>query len=321
MSQLIGGSLAFVPQIILIAITHCRIETIEVCISKFFHVLSDENGRGTMNERLLSVNNFAKKARVTLATLHHYDQMGILSPIRRGENGYRYYSLTQLSEIAFIRVLQKSGMSLGDIKLLKEERTPKKISQLFKSQIEKITEEIDELAASRKLIETLSDLICSVQDVDEAAITVQHLPSAPIVLGDWNIYEEGDTSYEALARFYDSVSKKYKRIDLNYPVWGIFTPEKVAAKMAGEEIFPERYYFYTPDGPDKRPAGLYVAGYSRGNYGDSLRLYLRVKDYLDKNNLEICGNTYEEYPLNELSIADKNSYLMRILMSVCKKEA
>jgi effector-binding domain-containing protein len=212
-------------------------------------------------------------------------------------------------------------MSLGDIKLLKEERTPQTISQLFKSQIKKITEEIDDLAASRKLIETLSDLICSVQDVDEAAITVQHLPSAPIVLGDWNSYEEGDTGYDALVRFYDSVSKKYTKIDLNYPVWGIFTPEKVAAKMAGEEIFPERYFFYTPDGPDKRPAGLYAVGYSRGDYGDSLRLYLRMKDYLDKNNFEICGNTYEEYPLNELSVADKKSYLMRISVRVCTKEA
>ena len=64
---------------------------------------------------------------------------------------------------------------------------------------------------------------------------------------------------------------------------------------------------------------MYAIGYTRGGYGKGRELYERILDYLDKNNFEVCGPAYEEYPLNELCVIDEKNYLMRVMITVREK--
>ena len=58
---------------------------------------------------------------VSVRTLHHYDEIGLLSP-RRYENGYRYYSEEDMSMLQTILFYKYLGFSLRRIKdLLKQE--------------------------------------------------------------------------------------------------------------------------------------------------------------------------------------------------------
>jgi len=52
----------------------------------------------TMRERThLKIGEFARVGQVTIATLRHYDQCGLLKPNALDpDTGYRYYSLDQL---------------------------------------------------------------------------------------------------------------------------------------------------------------------------------------------------------------------------------
>jgi effector-binding domain-containing protein len=71
-----------------------------------------------------------------------------------------------------------------------------------------------------------------------------------------------------------------------------------------------------PGAPDRKPAGLYLIGHTRGYYGSSDALYKRMMEHIAANDLEICGPAYETYPLNEISVTDTNNYLMRVSISV-----
>lgn len=65
---------------------------------------------------MYTVKQLAKLAGITVRTLHHYDQIGLLEPTRVGENGYRYYgdeALYRLQQILFYRYLD---MPLAEIK-------------------------------------------------------------------------------------------------------------------------------------------------------------------------------------------------------------
>ncbi len=65
---------------------------------------------------MYTVKQLSSLAGVTVRTLHHYDQIGLLKPTTVGENGYRYYgdeALYRLQQILFYRYLD---MPLGDIK-------------------------------------------------------------------------------------------------------------------------------------------------------------------------------------------------------------
>jgi DNA-binding transcriptional MerR regulator len=55
-----------------------------------------------------TINKLAQLAGVSTRTLRYYDQIGLLPPVRIGENGYRYYdqdNLLQLQQILFYRQL------------------------------------------------------------------------------------------------------------------------------------------------------------------------------------------------------------------------
>jgi DNA-binding transcriptional MerR regulator len=248
--------------------------------------------------------------------LHHYDKLGLLSPVKRGENNYRYYSITQLSEVNLIRTMQELGLSLSEIKTLRDRRTPNLTAEILAGQIEKIKRKIFNLNKAHELTLSLLEPILSTRDIDESIITVQFLPAKPIVLGNWNTYVGDEDAYEKLVDFYHYIEKEYPDIDKNRPAWGLFSDEELEMKMEGRHIHPQRYYFYNADGRDMRPAGRYVIGYARGGYGDSSDLYVRLHNYIAENNFKICGAAYEEYPQNEICIADETNYLVRVMIAI-----
>ena len=104
---------------------------------------------------------------------------------------------------------------------------------------------------------------------------------------------------------------------MNYPVWGFFSENRIKQE---DWVWPDRYYFYNPEGRDKRPAAFYAIGYTRSGYGQGGDLYKRLIDYIKKNGFEICGDAYEEYPLNEVCIMDNTNYLMRVMITVREKK-
>jgi len=265
---------------------------------------------------LFSISDFANFSRMTRDTLLHYDRIGLLLPASRGENNYRQYSGNQLAVVNVIRTLQQLGMTLDEIKRLKDLRTPELTDKVLGNQIEKIDKTIKDWVRARKLLLTLKKTINSVKNIDESKITIQFLPAEAIILGDFNDYSQGRTLYDTLFSFYRSISEKYPDLDLNYYVWGNISEERI---KRGEWAGADRFYFHNPEGHDRRPAALYAIGYMRGGYDQGDALYRKLVEYIDINGFEICGDAYEEYPLNEVCVADEDNYLMRVLITVCEK--
>ena len=274
-------------------------------------------GLAMKGKNVFSITDFAHFARTTRDTLIHYDKIGLLSPISRGKNNYRFYSSSQLAVVNLIRTFQKLGIPLARIKDLIDHRTPEMVSGLLEGQVEHIDECIEEVVNARKLLLALKDTINGALDVDENAISIKFMPSQAIVLGKLNDYSRGKDAYDALLEFYHDCSKKYPKLDLNYPAWGMFSQERIAGR---DWVWPDRYYFNNPEGLDKKDAALYAIGYIRGGYGQSAELYVRMLDYIHSSGFEICGPTYEEYPLNEIAIVEDKDYLMRVMITVREKQ-
>ncbi len=61
------------------------------------------------------IGPFSKLARVTIKTLHHYDEVGLLTPAYvDGETGYRYYASEQLVRLGEIVSLRQMGFSVPE---------------------------------------------------------------------------------------------------------------------------------------------------------------------------------------------------------------
>ena len=94
----------------------------------------------------LKIGEFSQMMQVTVKTLRHYEQKGLLMPDEVDEwTGYRYYSIEQMQKLNTIRDLQRLGFSLEEIKELYDYGS-------YTPSIRKITEKIRETDEQLKLL-------------------------------------------------------------------------------------------------------------------------------------------------------------------------
>jgi DNA-binding transcriptional MerR regulator len=63
----------------------------------------------------LTVGQVADLASVSVRTLHHYDELGLVSPSERTEAGYRLYSQADLAGLQQVLFFKELGFGLGEI--------------------------------------------------------------------------------------------------------------------------------------------------------------------------------------------------------------
>jgi DNA-binding transcriptional MerR regulator len=266
------------------------------------------------SEGLISVGEMARYARISRPALIHYDHLGLISPVKRGDNNnYRFYSSRQLQSIRLVATLQDIGMPLKDIAKLLKRRTPENILELLEKHEADLERSIAELQRTQELMRTLKNAITEGLAADESKIGVYFSEEESLLLGPQIDYSGGTGVEKAMLEFYEFCRTYNEALDLNYPVWGVFSEQRIKNR---DWHLPDRFYFKMPGAPDRKPAGLYLVGYTRGYYGSSDALYRRMMDHIEENNIEICGPAYETYPLNEISVVDTNNYLMRISINV-----
>ncbi|HET9906543.1 MAG TPA: helix-turn-helix domain-containing protein [Anaerolineales bacterium] len=68
---------------------------------------------------MLKVGEFSRLSQVTIKTLHHYDELGLIKPAHIDPiTNYRFYTLEQLPRIHRIMALKEMGLSLEQIGLM-----------------------------------------------------------------------------------------------------------------------------------------------------------------------------------------------------------
>lgn len=82
---------------------------------------------------MLRIGEFARIGRVSVATLRHYDQYGLLKPSALDpDTGYRYYTLDQLPRLNRILALKDLGFPLDEIaQLLETDLPPERLRGMF----------------------------------------------------------------------------------------------------------------------------------------------------------------------------------------------
>lgn len=102
-----------------------------------------------------TVSQAAQEANVSVRTLHHYDQIDLLSPSSRAANGYRYYTEADLSRLYDILFYRALGLSLKQIAQVLQDASEDRHALLI-LQRQQLDEHIERLQRMRRqLIDTL----------------------------------------------------------------------------------------------------------------------------------------------------------------------
>ncbi|HPW17578.1 MAG TPA: MerR family transcriptional regulator [Candidatus Aminicenantes bacterium] len=97
------------------------------------------------------IGEFAELTRVTVRTLHYYDQIGLLEPGFERSNGYRVYTDADLLKLQQIVTLKFMGFSLEEIRRLLESKGYEAVKAL-KVQAAAVRDEIVRLREASRAI-------------------------------------------------------------------------------------------------------------------------------------------------------------------------
>src|SRR5512138_3901714 len=98
---------------------------------------------------MIRIGDFSKLSRVSIKTLRHYDEMGLLKPIEVDRlTGYRYYEYHQLPRLYRILAFKDLGFSLEEIgHLLEAEPSIEQMRGMLKLRQAEIRQRVEEEAA------------------------------------------------------------------------------------------------------------------------------------------------------------------------------
>ncbi|WP_367279900.1 MerR family transcriptional regulator [Bacteroides sp.] len=112
------------------------------------------------NKMKFKIGEFSKLCQVTVKTLRHYEEIGLLIPFEVDEwTGYRYYNISQLRQMNRIVYLKQLGFSLEEIGRLFEEGKDYPGPELIEAKVERCKEEIERLIRRQTELAKLEDML------------------------------------------------------------------------------------------------------------------------------------------------------------------
>jgi DNA-binding transcriptional MerR regulator len=93
----------------------------------------------------LTVGQVAEQLDVTVRTLHHYDEIGLVRPSERTPAGYRLYTGDDLTRLQHVVVYRRLGFALEEIALLLEH--PESAGEHLRRQRGAVIQRLDEMRA------------------------------------------------------------------------------------------------------------------------------------------------------------------------------
>ncbi|MHB1134434.1 MAG: MerR family transcriptional regulator [Chloroflexota bacterium] len=103
----------------------------------------------------MKVGELARQSGVSVRALHHYDEVGLLSPAGRTEAGYRLYSREEIARLQQIISLRQMGFSLAEIRQLLT-RPDYSLKRVLSMHIGRLREQIAAQTRVCALLETLT---------------------------------------------------------------------------------------------------------------------------------------------------------------------
>ena len=95
---------------------------------------------------MIKIGDFSKLAHVSIKTLHHYGDLGLLNPVHIDRyTGYRYYNLEQLGQLNRILALKELGFSLEQVaQLMHEDLSTAEMRGMLRLKQMELAEKVEE---------------------------------------------------------------------------------------------------------------------------------------------------------------------------------
>lgn len=270
---------------------------------------------------LFQIGDVAKLFHLSVGTLRHYEQYGILKPeYTDKKTGYRYYSIRQFEVLTNIRYLRALDMPLEeiadfinnrDIDVIEEKlKNQKKIIAEKKKELEKIEQKIDHR------IEQIEDAVKSeLNKIKLISVEEQRI----VFIRDnikWSSYLSLEHSIRQLEKKQKTPVTYQGKVGV-----GISKENLISGTFGHYEIV-----FVILDKEDDyegkveiQPKGLFVTVRFNGSHNEAEKYYQMLIEYIKANNFEITGFSRELALIDNVITNDESKFVTEISIPVRKK--
>jgi len=111
---------------------------------------------------MLTISKAAKITGLPAKTIRYYEEIKLISPTMRSDNGYRYFSDSSLEQLNLVKGARDAGFTIQQCKALMalfndQNRHSSEVKSLTLQQIKQIKQKIKSLNKIVKSLEALSD--------------------------------------------------------------------------------------------------------------------------------------------------------------------
>lgn len=118
----------------------------------------------------MKIGELAKSTEVSIRTLHHYDEIGLLKPSQRTESGHRVYNENDILRLHRIIALRKLGLSLEEVGQVVGE-SALSLQEIFDRNIESLENEIERKKSTLRLLKGALSYLEIKESVDLTDLT------------------------------------------------------------------------------------------------------------------------------------------------------
>lgn len=267
---------------------------------------------------LFQIGEVAKLYHLSVGTLRHYEQEGLLIPeYTDPATGYRYYSVRQFEQLTNIRYLRALGLPLDEIAATLQNRDADTIAETLRRQKELIAQKKQELEIiERKIDHRLAQL----EDARHAELGCIRLVQQPSMRIVWIKAQVRFNSYLWLEHSIRKLEKDQK-IPLSYL-------GKVGVGIAPEHLQAGQFQHYdlvflVLDEEDvyegevqQVPEGVCAAVRFHGSHEKAPLYYEKLMQYLQEHHLQADGFSREIALIDNCISVDPEQYVTEIRIPV-----
>lgn len=270
---------------------------------------------------LFQIGEVAKMYHLSVGTLRHYEQVGLLKPeYTDPATGYRYYSVRQLEQLTNIRYLRALDLPLDEITAYMNNRDIDTIQDAMRRQKTLVEQKKRELEIIERKIDHRLAQLADAQNSELDVIRLVHQPALRLVLLRDNLKFN---SYLWLERSIRKIEQGQK-LPLSYI-------GKVGVGISEENLKNAEFSHYdlvflaldeedVYDGPvNTLPECECAAVRFRGDHGNAPVHYRKLMQYLAENKLEPAGFSREIALVDNCISDDPAQFVTEIRIPVVER--
>lgn len=114
------------------------------------------------DQTTMQIGEVAERTQLSLRTLRHYDEVGLVPPSARSDGGFRLYTEADVERLNHVRRITPLGFSLEEtaeiLKLLEGQESATSLDEVLESAQKSREKMVRKLRQADELISTLQDL-------------------------------------------------------------------------------------------------------------------------------------------------------------------